>query len=52
MDQLGDSQSKQQKKRERTKSDFFEGSEICLEDLTVMKLMEEIMEIDQEIKLK
>lgn len=51
MDQLGDSQAKS-KKRERTKSDFFEGSEVCLEDLTVMKLMEEIMEIDQEIKMK
>jgi len=27
-------------------------SEISIEDLTVMKLMEEIMELDQEIKMK
>ena len=27
-------------------------SEISIEDLTVMKLMEEIMEFDQEIKMK
>ena len=26
--------------------------ELTLEDLTVMKLMEEIMELDQEIKMK
>ena len=28
------------------------GGEISIEDLTVMKLMEEIMEFDQEIKMK
>jgi len=32
-------------------SEFFNG-EIGIEDLTVMKLMEEIMEFDQEIKMK
>ena len=31
---------------------LFGDSEVSLEDLTVLKLMEEIMEIDQEIKLK
>ena len=36
-------------KRERGKS---MDTEYTLEDLTVMKLMEEIMEIDQEIKMK
>ena len=30
----------------------FAQSEITVEDLTVMKLMEEIMELDQEIKMK
>ena len=42
--------------RTRTKSSadnmLFGDSEISIEDLTVLKLMEEIMEIDQEIKLK
>lgn len=28
------------------------GDEYSIEDLTVMKLMEEIMELDQEIKMK
>ena len=28
------------------------GGDISIEDLTVMKLMEEIMEFDQEIKMK
>lgn len=32
-------------------SEFYNG-EISVEDLTVMKLMEEIMEFDQEIKMK
>ena len=32
-------------------SELFNG-EISVEDLTVMKLMEEIMEFDQEIKMK
>ena len=32
-------------------SDLFNG-ELSIEDLTVMKLMEEIMEFDQEIKMK
>lgn len=32
-------------------SDLFNG-EMSIEDLTVMKLMEEIMEFDQEIKMK
>ena len=42
--------------RTRTKSSvdsiLFGDSEVSIEDLTVLKLMEEIMEIDQEIKLK
>ena len=33
------------------KSELFNG-ELSIEDLTVMKLMEEIMEFDQEIKMK
>ena len=32
-------------------SDLYNG-DVSLEDLTVMKLMEEIMEFDQEIKMK
>ena len=32
-------------------SDLFNG-DLSIEDLTVMKLMEEIMEFDQEIKMK
>ncbi len=42
--------------RARTKSSadsmLFGDQEVTIEDLTVLKLMEEIMEIDQEIKLK
>lgn len=39
-------------KRDRGKSFNDQGDSISLEELTVMKLMEEIMELDQEIKLK
>ena len=39
-------------KRERGKSFNAQTDSIGLEELTVMKLMEEIMELDQEIKLK
>ena len=38
-------------KRERGNS-FNQADQVGLEELTVMKLMEEIMELDQEIKLK
>ena len=38
-------------KRERGSS-FSKGEGISLEELTIMKLMEEIMEFDQEIKMK
>ncbi len=42
--------------RARSKSSaeslLFGDQEVTIEDLTVLKLMEEIMEIDQEIKLK
>ena len=44
-----------QQQRPRGKSaadkDLFSG-DLSIEDLTVMKLMEEIMEFDQEIKMK
>ncbi len=41
-------------KRERGHSHEFRdlGNEVSIEDITVMKLMEEIMEFDQEIKMK
>ena len=49
-------QNNQNSSRSRTKStaenNFFSNDEVSIEDLTVLKLMEEIMEIDQEIKLK
>ena len=38
------------KKRDRTFSGV--DQELSVEDLTVMKLMEEIMEFDEEIKMK
>jgi hypothetical protein len=38
-------------KRERTFSGNL-GEDLTVEDLTVIKLMEEIMEFDQEIKMK
>ena len=37
--------------KSQAESELFNG-EISVEDLTVMKLMEEIMEFDQEIKMK
>jgi hypothetical protein len=39
-------------KRERGNSFSSEGGSVSLEELTIMKLMEEIMEYDQEIKMK
>lgn len=40
-----------QRGKSAAESELFNG-EISVEDLTVMKLMEEIMEFDQEIKMK
>ena len=42
---------KRQRGTSAAESELFNG-EISVEDLTVMKLMEEIMEFDQEIKMK
>jgi hypothetical protein len=39
-------------KRERSNSSVFMESDLSVEDLSVIKLMEEIMEFDQEIKMK
>ena len=47
----GTAQSSPQRGKSAADSELFNG-EISVEDLTVMKLMEEIMEFDQEIKMK
>ena len=52
MEQLRSDSPQKNQNRQRTKSELLFGDDISLEDLTVMKLMEEIMELDQEIKLK
>ena len=46
-----ESTSGRQRGKSAAESELFNG-EISVEDLTVMKLMEEIMEFDQEIKMK
>ena len=44
-------EGQRQRGKSGAESELFNG-EISVEDLTVMKLMEEIMEFDQEIKMK
>jgi len=39
-------------KRERAYSGFIADADLTVEDVTVIKLMEEIMEFEQEIKMK
>ena len=48
----GQSSDKSSGKRERGYSQEFGKGSLGLEELTIMKLMEEIMEFDQEIKMK